>query len=439
MTVRPSAPARRKAIRALLTGLLTLAPVTLWQLSPVGASPADAAVADIGYVGPSTRGDGSAATGEKPESKLWWNDGSWWSVLFDTASQTHHVFRLDRSIEQWVDTGTIVDNRPKTRSDVLWDGTKLYVASHLRADSSTAAASGNPARLYRLSYDPASRLYAVDNGFPVQINNYSSETLTLDKDSTGVLWATWTQGTKVYVNNTNGDDTAWGTPFVPAVTAATSLAADDISAVVAFGSEIGVMWSNQTASAIYFAIHADGAARSTWTASRTAVQGPKSADDHINLKSLQADPSGRVFAAIKTSLDDAGSSSSAPQILLIARDPATGEWTSAPVGRISDCHTRPIVVLDSAHQAIYVFMTAPDSGCPYSGYPGTIFMKSSPMSSLSFPLGRGTPVIRDVASPNLNNATSTKQSVTGVTGLVVMASNDSTQRYWHADIPLGSP
>jgi len=35
--------------------------------------------------------------------------------------------------------------------------------------------------------------------------------------------------------------------------------------------------------------------------------------------------------------------------------------------------------------------------------------------------------------------TSTKQSVTSATGLVVMASNDSTQRYWHADLALGSP
>lgn len=50
---------------------------------------------------------------------------------------------------------------------------------------------------------------------------------------------------------------------------------------------------------------------------------------------------------------------------------------------------------------------------------------------------RGTPVIRDASSPNLNNATSTKQSVTDATGLIVMASNDVTKRYWHADVALG--
>jgi hypothetical protein len=439
MTIQLSSRRAGRRSVSVLTCLLLTAISTTWLLAPPTSRAAHAATGDIGYAGPSTAGDGSAATGEKPESKLWWNDSSWWSVLFDTTSQTHHIFRLDRPTESWVDTGTMVDNRPKTRSDALWDGTELYVASHVRASSSSAAASGNPARLYRFSYDPTTKTYTRDTGFPVQINNYSSETLTIDKDSTGVLWATWTQGSKVYVNNTTGGDTTWGTPFTPAVAGDTALDPDDISAVTAFGNQVGVMWSNQVTSAIYFATHAAGASRDSWDASRTAVQGPKSADDHINLKTLQSDPSGRVFAAVKTSLDDAGAAKSAPQILLLARDPSTGDWTSAPFGRISDCHTRPIVVLDSEHQMLYVFATAPNTGCPYSGYPGTIFMKSSPMSNISFPLGRGTPVIMDANSPNLNNATSTKQSVTSATGLVVMASNDVTQRYWHADLALGGP
>jgi hypothetical protein len=143
-----------------------------------------------------------------------------------------------------------------------------------------------------------------------------------------------------------------------------------------------------------------------------------------------------VFAAVKTSLDGTGAGGSAPQILVLDRDPATGDWSSAPFGRISDCHTRPILMLDSQRQVLHVFATAPDSGCPFAGAAGTIFEKTSPMSNLSFPLGRGTPVIRDVASPNLNNVTSTKQSVTDATGLVVLASNDVTKRYWHADVTL---
>jgi PKD repeat protein len=411
---------------------------TLTRTGLISATPPSSG--DIGHQDGSTSGAGAAATGEKPESKLWWNDGSWWAAMFDAASQTHHVFRLDRTTQTWIDTGTVLDNRPRTRADTLWDGSHLYVASHVVAGSSAAATPGNPARLYRLSYDPATRTYGHDAGFPVQINNYSTETLAIDRDSTGMLWATWAQGSAIYVNSTTAGDAVWGTPFVLPANGATRLDADDISAVAAFGgNRIGVMWSNQAASAMFFATRQDGSARDVWGVSRTAVQGPKSADDHINLKELQGDPSGRVFAAIKTSLDDAGNTGSAPQILVLARDPATGDWSSHVFGRISDCHTRPILMLDSQHQVLHVFATAPDSGCPFSGSAGTIFEKTSPMSDISFPLGRGTPVIRDAGSSNLNNVTSSKQSVTGATGLVVLASNDVTKRYWHADVPLGSP
>ena len=37
-----------------------------------------------------------------------------------------------------------------------------------------------------------------------------------------------------------------------------AVSSDDISAVVAFGSQIGVMWSNQLDDAMYFATHTDG-------------------------------------------------------------------------------------------------------------------------------------------------------------------------------------
>jgi PKD repeat protein len=393
---------------------------------------------NVGYQDGSTSGAGSAATGEKPESKLWWNDGSWWASMFDATSQTYHIFRLNRSTQTWVDTGTLIDNRPKSRSDVLWDGSHLYVASHVFASSSGTAASGNPARLYRYSYNATAKTYSLDAGYPAQITSFSSETLTIDKDSTGLLWATWTQGSKVYVNSTTGGDAVWGTPFVLPVTGASGLSADDISAVAAFrGTSIGVMWSNQVNSAVYFAIHADGAARDVWTV-RSAALSPGIADDHINVKELQGDPSGRIFAVIKTSLNDNSSNPpSSPQILVLARDPATGNWSNAVFGTLSDCHTRPVLMLDSEHQMVHVFATAPDSGCAFSGAAGTIFQKSSTMANLSFPAGRGTPVMRDPASPNLNNVTSSKQSVTGATGLVLLASNDVTKRYWHADIALG--
>src|SRR4051794_38332131 len=353
--------------------MLLAAAVGSALLWPSGAS---AAAGDVGYPGPSAAGTGGAASGEKPESKLWWNDGRWWASLYHAASGTYHIWWLDRSAspERWVDTGVAIDNRPRSRADTLWDGQHLYVASSDFATSNTTVVSGDPARLYRFSYDALQKTYSLDAGFPVNINSTSSETITIDEDTTGRLWATWTQGGQVYFNATTGPgaDNSWGTPRVLPVPEATGLTADDISSVVAFGTpvskggsggQIGVMWSNQTASKTYFSIHNDSDPDGTWQAAEAVtLPGPGQSDDHINVKDLQTDDRGRVFAVIKTSLDDvAGTQSSAPQIVVLARA-AKGGWSRATFGTISDCHTRPILVLDASNKLVHVYATAPDSG-----------------------------------------------------------------------------
>jgi PKD repeat protein len=431
-------------------------PRSLWVIAVVIAavglpSPtaAWAQIGDIGFAGPSTQGTGGAATGEKPESKLWFNDGRWWASMFDRTSGTYHIWWLNRSTRSWVDTGVVIDDRPTSRADTLWDGTHLYVASAVYATSNTTAAPGNPTRLYRFSYNPVQKTYTRDAGFPVNINNTSSETITLDRDTSGRLWATWAQGRQVYYNTTTspGNDSSWGTPAVLPVTNATGLDPDDISGVIAFGTpggaggsggRIGVMWSNQTASTTYFAIHNDTDPVERWQAPEAVtLPGPKQSDDHLNVKELQTDDRGRVFAVIKTGLDEvAGAGSSAPSIVVLARA-RQGGWSRATFGRVQDCHTRPSLVLDASNNLVHVYATAPDSGCPFSGAPGTIFEKTSSIDNLSFPAGRGTPVMRSASSPNLNNVTGTKQTVNNATGIVLLASDDVARRYWTSDQALG--
>jgi PKD repeat protein len=410
---------------------------------------ASATPGDVGYLGPSFSGVSNSPTSDKPQSKLWRTDGLWFADMFDTVSKTWHIFRLDRGTETWVDTGVMIDNRPATLADTLWDGSHLYVASHVVTISSDTTArvsqSGNPARLYRFSYSSGSQSFTLDAGFPTVITTQSSESLTIDKDSTGAVWATWTQvsgdstagfTSAVYVNTTVGGDSAWGTPFVLPVAGADP-AFDDISSVVAFGrNKIGVMWSNQRDQTVYWATHNDGAAASDWRV-MPAIRGNKQADDHLNLKALQADQAGRVFAAVKTSADDGSGSSTDAQILVLVFKPGTGAWSSSTFGTVADCHTRPQLVLDEQNSIVHVLATAPTgSGCPYSGTPGSIYEKSAPMDNPTFPAGRGTAVITDAASPNMNDVTLTKQAVNGASGLVALASNSSTKRYWHADIPL---
>jgi PKD repeat protein len=381
---------------------------------------AQAAPGDIGYEGPSTTGAGSGITASKPESKVWWNDGFWWGSIWDATSADFHIFKLDQGTQAWSDSGVALDDRSGTHADVLWDGNaaKLYVASHVFTES---PASGSPSRLYRYSYNAATDTYARDTGFPVTIVNYKLETLVIAKDSTGELWATWAQGTQIWVNRTlcspTCDDASWGTPFV---ISSTAVKADDISSVIAFGgNKIGVMWSDQNAAKDFFGIHADDQADNVWSF-ETALQGPGMADDHINLKT---DASGRVFAAVKTSR----SGSTDPLTMLLARAPGGG-WTSAVFGLKRDHHTRPQVEIDETNGVVHMFATSPESS-------GQIYEKTSPINSISFPAGLGTPVIKD-ADGTVNNVSSTKQNVSPSTGLVILASG-SSGHYWHNFFSLG--
>src|SRR5215208_6171636 len=403
--------------------LVLLALIGAMFLGYAGPASADTGYRDFSFSAPNV----VSPTGEKPQSKLWFNDGTWWGSLFNRSTEEYHIYRYDRATHIWSDTGTLIDDRNSSKADVLWDGSHLYVAT--AGPTSAASHSG---RVLRYSYDAATKKYSLDPGFPVTVTGGGMEAIVLDKDTTGRLWVTYTQNNQVYVNRSLGDDQSWGTPFVLPVNG-TTVSADDISGVVAFDSQIGVMWSNQVDDAMYFATHTDGDPDNVWQGSHTAIQGPKTADDHISLRSLQADDvSGKVFAAVKTSLGDLNNpDTNAPLILLLVRDQA-GNWTNYRFGRVIDHHTRPIVMIDQEHRDLYMFATAPENS-------GTIYYKKTPLSNISFSEGLGTPFIQSTTDTCINNATSTKQNVNSATGLLVQASDDTSKNYLHNFMDLGDP
>ena len=419
----------------------------------LGISTSATAATDYGYEGHSYAGAGKPATSDKPQSKLWWHDGSWWADMWTTGTGWQ-IHRLDVASKTWVSTGLTNDTRTNTLSDTLWDGTHLYIASHLVTVSGDttpqASLPGQPAKLYRYSYSGGK--FTLDSGFPTTIMNNSSESMTIDQDSTGAIWATWTQVSgdaasgftnTVYVNRSAPGGTSWSSPFVIPVTNPNP-APDDISAIVAYGSnKIGVMWSDQLSGAVRWATHTDGTsptATSAWKV-QDAVKGPKYADDHLNLKTLQSDNSGRVFAAIKTGLNDAETDKSLAEVELLVFKPGTGAFSVSTIATIGDCVSRPQIVLDTENNLVRAFHTAPGtdvSGCAYSGVPGAIYEKTASMDNPVFQSGRGTPIIQDGASDNMNDVTTSKQSVNSTTGLVVLASNDVTKRYWFSYRTLGN-
>ncbi|HEU4666540.1 MAG TPA: PKD domain-containing protein [Arthrobacter sp.] len=410
------------------------------------------AVADdqSGTLGMSYSGVSNPPTSDKPQSKLWWNDGSWWADMWKTGTGWS-IYRLDRTARTWVDTGVVNDIRGSSLADTMWDGNHLYIASHVVTVTGDGtpkpSLSGQPAYLYRYSY--AAGRYTLDTGFPTVISNNSTESLTIDQDSRGGLWATWTQvagdagsgyTNTVHVNYSPDRGTSWLTPFVLPVSNPNP-APDDISAVVAFGrSQVGVMWSDHLSDTVWWATHKDADEPGTGWKVQPAVRGRGQSDDHLNLKSLQADTSGRVYAAVKTSLNDTSQDPALPQLLLLVFKPGTGAFTQSTISVTGDCVSRPQIVLDIGNGLVRAFQTAPPtsvSGCAYSGVAGSIYEKTASMDNPVFAPGRGTPIMQAASSSNINNATTTKQGVDNSTGLVVLASDNVAKRYWFSDRPLG--
>jgi hypothetical protein len=377
-------------------------------------------------------------TGEKPQSKLWFNDGRWWASMLHSDSK-YYIFYLEG--QTWIKTNTPLDDRLPTLADCLWDGSKLYVVSGAGGEPSGVDLD---ARLYRYSYNPANppaTAYSLDAGFPVTVRSGGAETIVIDKDTTGQLWITYTQANKVWINRTltPGVDTVWGVPFEPPAAPGRpdsgDLKTDDISSLIAFNGKLGVLWSNQNDATFYYAYHNDNAPDTTWQ-SGIAWSATNIGDDHINLKSVLTDGGDNLFAIVKTSV----TSSSQPRILVL-RLSAAGTWSATTVWLESRGHTRPILLVDSVNHRLYAFATTTTTG-------GVIAYKQSndyTQGTLTFgdPGVDGTTFIEIAGLDSLNNPTTTKQNIDGVNGIasiVVLASGDANAAerfYAHNVLPLG--
>jgi hypothetical protein len=359
-----------------------------------------------------------APTQKEGQSKVWFAGGSWWGALFRPAFGDFYIYKLDLATQTWSPTGTVVDGRASAKIDAFFDAgtSKLYTVS-----SSISSSTSGQVEVRRFSFNGSG--YSLDAGFPLVVYPTGTEdgVVTINKDGAGVLWVTFvpTLGDpRPYVTHTNGSDTSWVVPYVIPV-AGTSLDEDDISVVVAFGGNIGVMWSNQTDGTMYFAWHAPGADDTAWTG-EIAYTRSQGSDDHISLK---ADSSGRVYAATKTSLNG-----SDPLLLLLVRA-TNGTWSNTTFSTANFNQTRPVIVLNESAGLVYYFASGPCC----SG--GKIYYKQTSMSAPSFSPGAGTPVIDSSLDTTINNVSSTKQNVSGGMGVLIIAGDDNTTRYLHNWLP----
>ena len=367
-----------------------------------------------------------APTADKPQSKLWRYANTWWGLLWgnDPANPRHssyYIQRFDPKTQAWTNTGVAADDRNRSHADALWvESTKtLYVVS-------TIGSGG--IKLYRYSWTGST--YSLDPGFPTRLTDDGSESVTIARDSKGILWVTVTQrpgglgpcvpGAQcvVRVLHSTTADWRWTAPIQLPVQES-AVEPDDISTIVAFGGKaIGVAWGNQLVGGTFFAIHADGTPDSIWHL-ETVFQRPRGSDDHLNVK---ADSAGRVYLIFKTSLNDPQLKKLSDPLMVLAVRDAAGRWRESPVWTVRDDVTRPQILVDESAGLIYAIAAANASG-------GAIYVKSAVISTLAFQPGLGSVLI---AVGLVNNPTTTKQTVRLADGILVLASEPNTHTYWHA-------
>lgn len=398
--------------------------------------------------GSTVSSSGGTGSAWKPESKLFYTaDGQWWAVLGASSavngapSAGLYIWHLVDHVWQTTSAWRVPEADTWAKADTLFDAATntLYFSAR---DNKSVGSNKRQSNLY--SYGYAGGDWTLLSG-PTKIMTDAGETLTIARDTLGVMWATWRAGTSVKVAHLDVGATQFSTPIV----LSSQVNSDDISSITAFGApqgKIGVMWSDQNTKRFLFAWRSDAdplPTRATDFTFETAYGAgvgdcptPSSdvcADDHINLKAIGDD----VYAVVKTSLNDPCTSGAAiypacltdPLIVLLHRDPATGTWSETTVSPVSVNASRPTLLVSPELDELDVIAE--------KNYHG-IYRWTTSLSDPSFTQSPSAFILTGSSKTgNVVDPTSTKQPFTAASGAVVVASWSST--YYHNELLPSGP
>jgi hypothetical protein len=339
-------------------------------------------------------------TSDKPQSKLWYNDGTWWTAIDGLAKLS--IYQLSGGT--WtnkLDLQAALSPGAKGNgtSDALWDGTNLFLAAF---DSVTT-------NIYKLTYNSTAHTYAPVAGFPIALTmRPNAKSLVIDEDSTGRLWATYQGQGQIWVTyTTTADHKTWA----PQLSIAAGLKTYDAATVVAFGGDkIGVAYTDEVANRLCFRVHRDTDAPGVWQPREVIRSGFGTVDNHLNAK---ADPSGRVFLAVKDYYNH----------IYVTRRNTDGSWTVALGANGLDCATRPVIQLDPSLDRIYLFYTRWE-GCISLGA-HVIEEREADLDNLVFSLPT---VVASATNVAMNDVTGCKQMLPP--GCMLIACAGSAKAYW---------
>lgn len=429
----------------------------------------------VGYRDHAYGGGAARPSSDKPQSKLWYTDGSWFAGMFNWRTTSpvkseYQIYRLSADKTTFTSQNIRIDTRDTSHADYLWhEGTQtLWVASVLPPNTSDPlTAAGDGINIYKFTYNPVANTYSPTIGVPVAIPGTQTDvagafrggawTVTIDRDSTGRLWAAWPKVNDVLYSYSDDGGTTWTNPAQVPVQAGNpihtgTLSQSDSAAVLAFGNgspdTVGIMWSDQDDTPLpadngyWFATIAAGAdptVGGNWTLEdMPPIAGTMndSADNHINMK---ASSDGSVYMVGKARTDTiaCATNQQRPLIPFYVRT-SGGSWSAHLAGTVGDCNTRPQLVISEELDVAYLFMTSPNGG-------GTIYRKSAPLSgpeafdfrgAADTTIQRGTPFIKSGTETLIDDPSTTKQVVTEASGIAVIANNLTSSAGGNAKVYL---
>jgi hypothetical protein len=386
-----------------------------------------APTASRGNAGPGYGSEIGRPTGTAAQSKVWFADGSWWGGLYVASAGEWRIHWFEWSTQRWRDTGTLLDERGAARIDVLYDGTSVVVVGggHQEDDIRDSV------RVSRFRYDDGPRQWALEAGYPVTVVPNGVTDPAVVRDTTGALWLSYVAGGNPFVVRSTGGDRRWGNPVVlPAAAAGRT----EQAAVAAYGTAVGVMWTEQEEDAVHVATHVDGAPPGDWEAGRVDVPGRGRSGNAIVLRGVPAarEEPATLLAAVQTLPEPGQPRNQLGPGLVLLEGGAQSGWRSSRVTAIQDGPGAPALAVDAGNRRVHVVTVSRSS-------PGAMFLKSAKLDDLVFPAGPGTQLAagRSPTGSRLQDPSSSKQPLDAASGLLVLAADEGRAEYLMGASALG--
>jgi hypothetical protein len=244
-------------------------------------------------------------TADKPQSKLWYQDDSWWALL-PRSSGPSLWQRTAAGWKEHPEVNQTLQNIPG-RADV-WAEKDAVTAVGVSPDSLV---------VFRLIPNHGQFKTQILAALKIPIKE-NIETATIARDAKGAWWVAADGNTSIYIwHSTDGH--TWS----KAILLKEGVSKDDICTVTRIKGAVLVIWSNQKDQAVQCRQHQNNTPPDHWSAETNIETGHETADDHLHT-ALTSD--GTLWLVTKNSVD----SNAFPQLVLRVRHPSDGSWSNFP-------------------------------------------------------------------------------------------------------------